>query len=103
MGLEGKERGRTEMKSGADVTCSWKKALQIWADEEWRDEERNEEEESELEGVCLRVRVNMRMCGSGGLWQGDGLPVLCHAFSNQPTATTWGWRESEREKQRKAV
>lgn len=61
--------------------------------------------------VCLGICVSKRMRGSGGLWQGDGLRVLCHAFSNQPTATIWGWRkgrgtEEERdrgEEQRKAI
>lgn len=90
------------MKSRPDVGCWKKNAHPIWVDEERR---KNEEENSEVEGVCvcLGVSATMRMCGSGRLWQGDGLPVLCHTFSNQPTVTTWGWRESERERNKEKL
>ncbi len=35
------------------------------------------------------------MCVRAEIWQGDGLPFLCHALSNQPT--TWGRNKGTRE------
>lgn len=35
------------------------------------------------------------VCVCAEIWHGDGLPVLCHALSNQPT--TWGRNEGMRE------
>lgn len=108
MGLNDKEKWGNKTKGMAEMLVSFRKRKSTSKLEHtWR-----RRREEELVCVCIWVNVSACACAEMAVWQGDGLPVLCHAFSNQPTATSWGWREWEGsrggerqrgEKQRKAA